>query len=141
MRGKARPPPQGARVSPPPPRLQEVLGAWGLRLCVGPALLSAPHSAWSVQMGGMEAVITGLADDFQVLKRHRKLFTFAVTFGTFLLALFCITKVRRGWALGHLELLGLHFHPIRSGIPSLGAGVGWGDRVSSGGAGIRSPAA
>uniref|UniRef100_A0A8C0MB87 Transporter n=3 Tax=Canis lupus TaxID=9612 RepID=A0A8C0MB87_CANLF len=43
-------------------------------------------------MGGMEAVITGLADDFQVLKRHRKLFTFGVTFGTFLLALFCITK-------------------------------------------------
>ena len=47
-----------------------------------------------LQMGGMEAVITGLADDFQVLKRHRKLFTFAVSFGTFLLALFCITKVR-----------------------------------------------
>lgn len=45
-------------------------------------------------MGGMEAVITGLADDFQVLKRHRKLFTFGVTLGTFLLALFCITKVR-----------------------------------------------
>ncbi|XP_058384594.1 sodium-dependent noradrenaline transporter isoform X2 [Diceros bicornis minor] len=43
-------------------------------------------------MGGMEAVITGLADDFQVLKRHRKLFTLGVTFGTFLLALFCITK-------------------------------------------------
>ncbi|KAB0389170.1 hypothetical protein E2I00_006437 [Balaenoptera physalus] len=43
-------------------------------------------------MGGMEAVITGLADDFQVLKRHRKLFTFGVSFGTFLLALFCITK-------------------------------------------------
>ncbi|XP_012518126.1 PREDICTED: sodium-dependent noradrenaline transporter [Propithecus coquereli] len=43
-------------------------------------------------MGGMEAVITGLADDFQILKRHRKLFTFGVTFGTFLLALFCITK-------------------------------------------------
>lgn len=51
-------------------------------------------------MGGMEAVITGLADDFQVLKRHRKLFTFGVTFGTFLLALFCITKVRRGWDPG-----------------------------------------
>lgn len=48
----------------------------------------------------MEAVITGLADDFQVLKRHRKLFTFGVTFGTFLLALFCITKVRRGWDPG-----------------------------------------
>uniref|UniRef100_A0A8D2E2W2 Transporter n=1 Tax=Sciurus vulgaris TaxID=55149 RepID=A0A8D2E2W2_SCIVU len=43
-------------------------------------------------MGGMEAVITGLADDFQVLKRNRKLFTFGVTVGTFLLALFCITK-------------------------------------------------
>lgn len=54
-------------------------------------LLTLPGS---VQMGGMEAVITGLADDFQVLKRHRKLFTFGVTFGTFLLALFCITKVR-----------------------------------------------
>uniref|UniRef100_A0A8D0GBE5 Transporter n=1 Tax=Sphenodon punctatus TaxID=8508 RepID=A0A8D0GBE5_SPHPU len=43
-------------------------------------------------MGGMEAVITGLADDFQILKRHRKLFTFGVSFGTFLLALFCITN-------------------------------------------------
>lgn len=42
----------------------------------------------------MEAVITGLADDFQVLKRHRKLFTCVVTISTFLLALFCITKVR-----------------------------------------------
>ena len=53
-------------------------------------------------MGGMEPVITGLADDFQVLKRHRKLFTFGVTFGTFLLALFCITKVRKGSGPGHL---------------------------------------
>ncbi|XP_043382194.1 sodium-dependent noradrenaline transporter isoform X1 [Chelonia mydas] len=43
-------------------------------------------------MGGMEAVITGLADDFQILKRHRKLFTFGVCFGTFLVALFCITN-------------------------------------------------
>ncbi|XP_053127589.1 sodium-dependent noradrenaline transporter isoform X2 [Hemicordylus capensis] len=43
-------------------------------------------------MGGMEAVITGLADDFHILKRHRKLFTFGVSFGTFLLALFCITN-------------------------------------------------
>lgn len=47
-------------------------------------------------MGGMEAVITGLADDFQVLKRHRKLFTFGVTIGTFLLAMFCVTKVSLG---------------------------------------------
>lgn len=56
----------------------------------------------SLQMGGMEAVITGLADDFQVLKRHRKLFTFGVTISTFLLAMFCITKVRlatgQSWA-------------------------------------------
>uniref|UniRef100_A0A8C8RGK2 Transporter n=1 Tax=Pelusios castaneus TaxID=367368 RepID=A0A8C8RGK2_9SAUR len=43
-------------------------------------------------MGGMEAVITGLADDFQLLKRHRKLFTFSVSFGTFLVALCCITN-------------------------------------------------
>ncbi|XP_061449644.1 sodium-dependent noradrenaline transporter [Rhineura floridana] len=43
-------------------------------------------------MGGMEAVITGLADDFHILKRHRKLFTFGVSFGTFLVALFCITN-------------------------------------------------
>uniref|UniRef100_A0A671LGH8 Transporter n=1 Tax=Sinocyclocheilus anshuiensis TaxID=1608454 RepID=A0A671LGH8_9TELE len=43
-------------------------------------------------MGGMEAVITGLSDDFKFLKRHRKLFTFAVVFGTFLIALLCITN-------------------------------------------------
>lgn len=43
-------------------------------------------------MGGMEAVITGLSDDFKILKRNRKLFTFAVVFGTFLMALLCITN-------------------------------------------------
>uniref|UniRef100_A0A673N3S9 Transporter n=1 Tax=Sinocyclocheilus rhinocerous TaxID=307959 RepID=A0A673N3S9_9TELE len=43
-------------------------------------------------MGGMEAVITGLSDDFKFLKRHRKLFTFSVVFGTFLIALLCITN-------------------------------------------------
>uniref|UniRef100_A0A671R244 Transporter n=1 Tax=Sinocyclocheilus anshuiensis TaxID=1608454 RepID=A0A671R244_9TELE len=43
-------------------------------------------------MGGMEAVITGLSDDFKILKRNRKLFTFIVTFGTFLIALLCITN-------------------------------------------------
>uniref|UniRef100_A0A672LIR1 Transporter n=1 Tax=Sinocyclocheilus grahami TaxID=75366 RepID=A0A672LIR1_SINGR len=43
-------------------------------------------------MGGMEAVITGLSDDFKFLKRHRKLFTFTVVFGTFLIALLCITN-------------------------------------------------
>uniref|UniRef100_A0A8B9K0H7 Transporter n=1 Tax=Astyanax mexicanus TaxID=7994 RepID=A0A8B9K0H7_ASTMX len=43
-------------------------------------------------MGGMEAVITGLTDDFKILKRHRKLFTFITAFGTFLVALLCVTK-------------------------------------------------
>ncbi|KAI5088740.1 sodium-dependent noradrenaline transporter [Silurus meridionalis] len=43
-------------------------------------------------MGGMEAVITGLTDDFKILKRNRKLFTFITAFGTFLVALLCITK-------------------------------------------------
>ncbi|KAB1273936.1 Sodium-dependent noradrenaline transporter [Camelus dromedarius] len=61
------------------------------RAAGGPPLRH-PTLPASPQMGGMEAVITGLADDFQVLKRHRKLFTFGVAFGTFLLALFCITK-------------------------------------------------
>ncbi|KAK3509721.1 hypothetical protein QTP70_008462 [Hemibagrus guttatus] len=43
-------------------------------------------------MGGMEAVITGLTDDFKILRRNRKLFTFITAFGTFLVALLCITK-------------------------------------------------
>ncbi|XP_020797065.2 LOW QUALITY PROTEIN: sodium-dependent noradrenaline transporter [Boleophthalmus pectinirostris] len=43
-------------------------------------------------MGGMEAVITGLTDDFKILKRNRKAFTFATAFGTFLIALCCITN-------------------------------------------------
>ncbi|XP_078400368.1 sodium-dependent noradrenaline transporter isoform X1 [Cetorhinus maximus] len=43
-------------------------------------------------MGGMEAVVTGITDDFKFLKKHRKLFTFATAGGTFLVALFCITN-------------------------------------------------
>ncbi|XP_041078417.1 sodium-dependent noradrenaline transporter [Polyodon spathula] len=43
-------------------------------------------------MGGMEAIITGLADDFKILKRNRKLFTFVTAFGTFLVALSCVTN-------------------------------------------------
>ncbi|KAM8877602.1 sodium-dependent noradrenaline transporter [Synchiropus picturatus] len=43
-------------------------------------------------MGGMEAVITGLADDFIILKRNRKLFTFATAGVTFLFALLCVTN-------------------------------------------------
>uniref|UniRef100_A0A8C9VR47 Transporter n=1 Tax=Scleropages formosus TaxID=113540 RepID=A0A8C9VR47_SCLFO len=43
-------------------------------------------------MGGMEAVITGLTDDFKFLKRNRKVFTFVIAFGTFLVALCCITN-------------------------------------------------
>ncbi|XP_067905579.1 sodium-dependent noradrenaline transporter [Heterodontus francisci] len=43
-------------------------------------------------MGGMEAVVTGITDDFKCLKKHRKLFTFVTAGGTFLVALFCITN-------------------------------------------------
>lgn len=48
-------------------------------------------------MGGMEAVITGLTDDFKILKRNRKLFTFATAILTFLFALLCITNVSVQW--------------------------------------------
>ncbi|KAK7913482.1 hypothetical protein WMY93_013693 [Mugilogobius chulae] len=47
---------------------------------------------WALTMGGMEAVITGLTDDFKILKRNRKAFTFVTAFGTFLIALCCITN-------------------------------------------------
>uniref|UniRef100_A0A1A7XVR8 Transporter n=1 Tax=Iconisemion striatum TaxID=60296 RepID=A0A1A7XVR8_9TELE len=43
-------------------------------------------------MGGMEAVITGLSDDYKILKRNRKIFTFAIVFGTFATALLCVTN-------------------------------------------------
>lgn len=46
-------------------------------------------------MGGMEAVITGLTDEFKILKRNRKLFTFATAFLTFLFALLCVTNVSK----------------------------------------------
>lgn len=45
-------------------------------------------------MGGMESVITGLVDEFQLLHRHRELFTLFVVLATFLLSLFCVTNVR-----------------------------------------------
>ncbi|KAM6157187.1 sodium-dependent dopamine transporter [Erethizon dorsatum] len=43
-------------------------------------------------MGGMESVITGLIDEFQLLHRHRELFTLGIVLGTFLLSLFCVTN-------------------------------------------------
>ncbi|XP_004845195.1 sodium-dependent dopamine transporter isoform X1 [Heterocephalus glaber] len=43
-------------------------------------------------MGGMESVITGLIDEFQLLHRHRELFTLCIVMGTFLLSLFCVTN-------------------------------------------------
>ncbi|XP_069757664.1 sodium-dependent noradrenaline transporter isoform X2 [Narcine bancroftii] len=43
-------------------------------------------------MGGMEAVVTGITDDFKVLKKHRKLFTLVTAGGTFLAALICVTN-------------------------------------------------
>ena len=54
-----------------------------------------PHSTpvcW-LQMGGMESVITGLIDEFQLLHRHRELFTLFIVLATFLLSLFCVTNV------------------------------------------------
>lgn len=47
-------------------------------------------------MGGMESVITGLIDEFQLLHRHRELFTLFIVLATFLLSLFCVTNVRTG---------------------------------------------
>lgn len=46
-----------------------------------------------LQMGGMESVITGLVDEFQLLHRHRELFTLGIVLATFLLSLFCVTNV------------------------------------------------
>ncbi|XP_040613672.1 sodium-dependent dopamine transporter isoform X3 [Mesocricetus auratus] len=43
-------------------------------------------------MGGMESVITGLVDEFQLLHRHRELFTLGIVLTTFLLSLFCVTN-------------------------------------------------
>nr|BAC27959.1 unnamed protein product [Mus musculus] len=43
-------------------------------------------------MGGMESVITGLVDEFQLLHRHRELFTLGIVLATFLLSLFCVTN-------------------------------------------------
>lgn len=47
-----------------------------------------------LQMGGMESVVTGLTDEFQLLHRHRELFTLFIVLVTFLLSLFCVTNVR-----------------------------------------------
>ncbi|KAM7148064.1 sodium-dependent dopamine transporter [Molossus nigricans] len=70
------------------------------------ALATLPlSSAWAVvffimlltlgidsAMGGMESVITGLIDEFQLLHRHRELFTLSIVLVTFLLSLFCVTN-------------------------------------------------
>ena len=44
-------------------------------------------------MGGMESVITGLADEFQLLHRHRELFTLLVVLATFLLSFLHIRPI------------------------------------------------
>ncbi|XP_037655395.1 sodium-dependent dopamine transporter isoform X2 [Choloepus didactylus] len=70
------------------------------------ALATLPlSSAWAVvffvmlltlgidsAMGGMESVITGLTDEFQLLHRHRELFTLLIVLATFLLSLLCVTS-------------------------------------------------
>lgn len=80
--------------------------SWKPWTCNGHVIRSCNHRVlismvcvWSrlslQQMGGMEAVITGLTDDFKILKRNRKLFTFATAFLTFLFALLCVTNVSK----------------------------------------------
>ena len=49
---------------------------------------------FSLQMGGMESVITGLMDEFKFLHKHRELFTLFIVISTFLISLFCVTNVR-----------------------------------------------
>lgn len=66
-------------------------------MCRAPSSVS-PALCW-LQMGGMESVITGLIDEFQLLHRHRELFTLFIILATFLLSLFCVTNVRTGSAL------------------------------------------
>ncbi|XP_007520620.1 sodium-dependent dopamine transporter [Erinaceus europaeus] len=79
----------------------------GLIFIVYPeALATLPlSSAWAVvffimlltlgidsAMGGMESVVTGLVDEFRLLRRHRELFTLLVVGATFLLSLLCVTN-------------------------------------------------
>lgn len=64
-----------------------------LTLLVGSILTCL--SILTQQMGGMEAVLTGLTDDFKILKRNRKLVTFASAILTFLFALLCVTNVSK----------------------------------------------
>lgn len=56
------------------------------------------------QMGGMESVITGLVDEFQLLHRHRELFTLGIVLATFLLSLFCVTNVCSFLLLSYVSL-------------------------------------
>ncbi|XP_048464625.1 sodium-dependent dopamine transporter-like [Rhincodon typus] len=43
-------------------------------------------------MGGMESVITGLIDEFKLLRNHREIFTLFIITITFLVSLFCVTN-------------------------------------------------
>lgn len=71
-------------------------------------LQHVPALCW-LQMGGMESVITGLIDEFQLLHRHRELFTLFIVLATFLLSLFCVTNVRTGSASPQVLLSALHW--------------------------------
>lgn len=77
----------GALLRAPKLRGQHTPSPCGIPPTLQPALLCL------LQMGGMESVITGLIDEFQLLHRHRELFTLAVVLATFLLSLFCVTNV------------------------------------------------
>uniref|UniRef100_A0A673B1P5 Transporter n=1 Tax=Sphaeramia orbicularis TaxID=375764 RepID=A0A673B1P5_9TELE len=63
-------------------------------------------------MGGMEAVITGLTDDFKILKRNRKIFTFATAFGTFLVGGIYVLTLLDKYAAGTSILFGVLIEAI-----------------------------
>lgn len=83
-------------VRPPLVCTPRVWVRWALRR-PRPARSAAPLLL--LQMGGMESVITGLTDEFQLLHRHRELFTLSIVLATFFLSLFCVTNVSTCWRL------------------------------------------
>uniref|UniRef100_A0A2K6C713 Transporter n=1 Tax=Macaca nemestrina TaxID=9545 RepID=A0A2K6C713_MACNE len=97
---------QQGRTSPSLYRAGSVSGPGLIFIIYPEAIATLPlSSAWAVvffimlltlgidsAMGGMESVITGLIDEFQLLHRHRELFTLFIVLATFLLSLFCVTN-------------------------------------------------
>ena len=78
---------------------QKSLNIWAtlVRTFVAKNFLNLPDLA-TLQMGGLECVITGLMDEFRDVFRRfrisREVFTAIVVFVSFLVALSCITPVK-----------------------------------------------